>query len=49
MKAYIIQPPYYNEKEAADELFDYKIKDGQCTIFNASLLLKGIGVDVETA
>ncbi len=25
MKAYIIQPPYYNEKEAADELFRYKL------------------------
>lgn len=29
-------------------LFDYKLKEGRCTIFNASLLLKGIGVDVET-
>lgn len=28
-------------------LFDYKLKDGKCTIFNASLLLKGIGVDVQ--
>lgn len=27
-------------------LFDYKLKDGKCTIFNASLLLKGIGVEV---
>lgn len=30
-------------------LFDYKLKDGKCTIFNASLLLKGIGVDVQDA
>lgn len=29
-------------------LFDYKLKDGKCTIFNASLLLKGIGVDVQS-
>ena len=28
-------------------LFDYKLKDGKCTIFNASLLLKGIGIDVQ--
>jgi len=25
-------------------LFDYKLKPGECTIFNASMLLKGIGV-----
>lgn len=31
----------------AEMLFDYKLKDGPCTIFNASLLLKGIGVLVE--
>lgn len=30
-------------------LFDYLLKNGKCTIFNASLLLKGIGVDVEKA
>lgn len=29
-------------------LFDYKLKHGRCTIFNASLLLKGIGIDVES-
>lgn len=28
-------------------LFDYKLKEGACTIFNASLLLKEIGVDVD--
>ncbi|UIR56382.1 DNA mismatch repair protein MutS [Sphingobacterium sp. SRCM116780] len=28
-------------------LFDYKLKIGECKIFNASMLLKGIGVDVE--
>ena len=28
-------------------LFDYKLKDGKCTVFNASILLKGIGIDVE--
>lgn len=30
-------------------LFDYKLKHGRCTIFNASLLLKGIGIDVDSA
>lgn len=29
-------------------LFDYKLKQGRCTIFNASLLLKGIGIDVDS-
>ena len=28
-------------------LFDYKLKEGPCTIFNASMLLKGIGVEIE--
>lgn len=28
-------------------LFDYKLKDGACTVFNASLLLKEIGVEVD--
>jgi len=28
-------------------LFDYKLKTGECKIFNASLLLRGIGVDIE--
>src|SRR5690606_11449551 len=27
-------------------LFDYKLKEGACTIFNASMLLKGIGISV---
>lgn len=27
-------------------LFDYKLKPGECTIFNASLLLRNIGIDV---
>ena len=27
-------------------LFDYKLKDGECKVFNASMLLKGIGVEV---
>jgi DNA mismatch repair ATPase MutS len=29
-------------------LFDYKIKHGECKTFNASLLLKQIGIDVGT-
>lgn len=32
--------------EKGEMLFDYKLKEGKCTIFNASLLLKGIGVEV---
>jgi len=27
-------------------LFDYKLKEGACTVFNASLLLKGIGIEM---
>ncbi len=30
-------------------LFDYKIKHGECKTFNAVLLLKQIGIDVDTA
>lgn len=32
----------------SEMLFDYKLKDGACTIFNASMLLKGIGIVVES-
>jgi len=31
----------------AEMLFDYKIKHGECKTFNASLLLKQIGIDVD--
>lgn len=34
--------------EEGEMLFDYKLKYGRCTIFNASLLLKGIGIDVDS-
>ncbi|WP_223857700.1 MutS-related protein [Sphingobacterium micropteri] len=34
--------------EEGEMLFDYKLKHGRCTVFNASLLLKGIGIDVES-
>ena len=34
--------------KGSEMLFDYKLKDGACTIFNASMLLKGIGVVVES-
>jgi DNA mismatch repair ATPase MutS len=30
-------------------LFDYKLKHGECKTFNASLLLRQIGIDVESA
>jgi len=29
-------------------LFDYKLKHGKCTVFNASMLLKGIGIEVSS-
>lgn len=33
--------------DAGQMVFDYKLKMGECKIFNASLLLKGIGVDID--
>lgn len=33
--------------QEGEMLFDYKLKNGACKIFNASMLLKGIGVVVE--
>ncbi len=33
--------------QASEMLFDYKLKHGRCTVFNASMLLKGIGIDVD--
>lgn len=35
--------------QQSEMLFDYKLKHGRCTIFNASMLLKGIGIDVDQA
>lgn len=32
--------------KGGEMLFDYKLKDGECRIFNATMLLKGIGVEV---
>ena len=29
-------------------VFDYKMKDGECKTFNASLLLKQIGIEINT-
>jgi hypothetical protein len=34
--------------KAGEMLFDYKIKHGECKTFNASLLLKQIGINVES-
>ncbi len=34
--------------QGSEMLFDYKLKDGACTVFNASMLLKGIGIVVES-
>ena len=34
--------------QGSEMLFDYKLKNGACTIFNASMLLKGIGIVVES-
>ncbi|MBS1520830.1 MAG: DNA mismatch repair protein MutS [Bacteroidetes bacterium] len=41
---------YYFDIQVKDceMLFDYKIKHGECKTFNASLLLKRIGIDVES-
>lgn len=33
--------------QEGEMLFDYKLKDGACTVFNASMLLKGIGISIE--
>lgn len=33
--------------QEGEMLFDYKLKAGACKIFNASMLLKGIGIDVD--
>jgi hypothetical protein len=39
---------YFDIQVVNDEmLFDYKIKDGECKTFNASLLLKQIGIEVD--
>ena len=40
---------YHFDIQVIDEemLFDYKLKIGECKVFNASMLLRGIGVDVE--
>jgi len=35
--------------QKGEMLFDYKLKEGKCTVFNAAMLLKGIGVDVDKA
>lgn len=32
--------------EGEEMLFDYRLKDGPCTIFNASILLRKIGIDI---
>lgn len=34
--------------QRGEMLFDYKLKEGACTVFNASMLLKEIGVSIET-
>ncbi|WP_317165675.1 MutS-related protein [Sphingobacterium chungjuense] len=33
--------------QEGEMLFDYQLKSGECKIFNASMLLKGIGVEVD--
>ena len=42
---------YYFDIRISDGqmVFDYKLKPGECKTFNASLLLKQIGIDVDTA
>ncbi|WP_244914512.1 MutS-related protein [Sphingobacterium faecium] len=44
----VVKNYHFDIQVIQDEmLFDYKLKIGECKIFNASMLLKGIGVDVE--
>lgn len=40
---------FYFDIQVVDEemLFDYKLKEGECKTFNASLLLKKLGIEVE--
>jgi len=33
--------------EEGEMLFDYKLKHGECKTFNASMLLKRIGIDID--
>lgn len=33
--------------QRGEMLFDYKLKEGACTVFNASMLLKEIGISIE--
>lgn len=41
---------YFDIQVVNDEmLFDYQLKNGECKTFNASLLLKAIGIDVDNA
>src|SRR5690606_1851626 len=37
-----------SQAHGSEMRFDYRLKDGACTIFNASMLLKGIGIVVES-
>jgi DNA mismatch repair ATPase MutS len=43
----IIKNYHFDIKVEGEEmLFDYKLKTGPCTTFNASLLLKKIGIEI---
>ncbi len=44
----VVRNFHFDIQVANDEmLFDYKLKHGECTIFNASMLLRQIGVHIE--
>ena len=44
---HVVRNYHFDIQVSEDEmLFDYKLKRGECTIFNASLLLRRIGVHV---
>jgi hypothetical protein len=45
--AYIRNFYFDIQVQNGEMLFDYKIKDGACKTFNASILLKQIGIDVD--
>lgn len=45
--AYLKNYHFDIQVQQGEMLFDYKLKDGPCQIFNASMLLKRIGIDIE--
>lgn len=43
----LIRNFHFDIKVHGEEMhFDYKLKEGECKVFNASMLLKNIGVEI---